>query len=679
MKISSQKGFTLIELLVVMGILAVLAAVTVLILNPVQFLAQSRDSVRISDLDTLNRAINLASLNISNLDLDGPSYSNSCLGQSAQKIFVSVPSGVGTAPTPPSGWTIQQVSVANLAETNGSGWLPVDLSNGQLNPPVNKLPVDPVNTFDSGYYYSYVCGSYELNAAMESTKYQTERAANDGGDDPLVYETGSVLAETPVFRGNSVAVADKYVCRDYNACPNDGVDDTAALNNAFAAGETYSTIAFEAGIYNISASGPSAGMVFVNKPNITITGTGATLSATTSGSDAFIINVSNVTLNGLKIDGNHKVTNGILTNGISTTSSVTNITLNNLEISGLNQTSGAYDSGHSTYYADPSVGCVTAEATGIFVRRGSDHVTVENSYIHDIDGNVSNGANGIWITGYGVSNPATYTDIRDNRFDDIRNSAGANVCNGWDANGIHVFGGTSQMYATIENNLFTNIAKRAIKIQAYNVTADHNTIQNTSTDWNSKMYSGISVYGSHIILLNNTITGGFFNYGAIEIGAGTMTDIQVSGNQISTSLANVVNPSNGSTYYNFGIYNKYTLSNVTIDSNAISGFATGIYPDALTLNMSDSSITHNTIQNISSVFHAGSSGYGIIITKGAGAFSNISVANNSFTNGGKYLIDAETDGTNLTSCKNTGTYNAGGATYSDGTLSPTRVVVTNNC
>ena len=55
----SRSGFTLIELLVVIAIIAILAVVVILTLNPAQLLAQSRDANRVSDMATLNSAINL--------------------------------------------------------------------------------------------------------------------------------------------------------------------------------------------------------------------------------------------------------------------------------------------------------------------------------------------------------------------------------------------------------------------------------------------------------------------------------------------------------------------------------------------------------------------------------------------------------------------------------------------
>jgi prepilin-type N-terminal cleavage/methylation domain-containing protein len=58
-----KAGFTLIELLIVIGILAILATVVVLVLNPTEMFKQARDSQRLSETDALNQAILLYQTN----------------------------------------------------------------------------------------------------------------------------------------------------------------------------------------------------------------------------------------------------------------------------------------------------------------------------------------------------------------------------------------------------------------------------------------------------------------------------------------------------------------------------------------------------------------------------------------------------------------------------------------
>lgn len=57
MKIN-KKGFTLIELLIVIGIIAILAAIVIIAINPGYQFAQSRDAQRWSNVNTIINAVN---------------------------------------------------------------------------------------------------------------------------------------------------------------------------------------------------------------------------------------------------------------------------------------------------------------------------------------------------------------------------------------------------------------------------------------------------------------------------------------------------------------------------------------------------------------------------------------------------------------------------------------------
>ena len=192
-----KSGFTLIELLLVVGVLGVILTVTVLLINPIEFLKQSRDATRISDLRATNDALNLVQV-----------YNPSALGVPDNIIYVSLPSATSpncdpSLPTPPGGWSYNCETQADYRKVNSSGWIPVDFTSIPNGSPLSVLPVDPTNTPADGLYYTFVKGSWELNARMESLAYNDggakNAAGNDGGDTDLLYEIGTKFTNVPTI------------------------------------------------------------------------------------------------------------------------------------------------------------------------------------------------------------------------------------------------------------------------------------------------------------------------------------------------------------------------------------------------------------------------------------------------------------------------------------------------
>jgi prepilin-type N-terminal cleavage/methylation domain-containing protein len=204
-----KRGFTLIELLIVIGILAILSTATVLVINPVEILKQARDTQRITDLKSLSSAISLylarhpsPSLNPINTDCTGE---NTFLGHSWLTTAISLPGNPQNLPAGRQPFVLPEPAVASqvidpvvMRSINGTGWVPValtNLANYGTNPPLAKLPVDPINDgsgplVTTGLHYAYQCQglTFEINANMESVKY------SNGGDKDVESTDGGTLA-----------------------------------------------------------------------------------------------------------------------------------------------------------------------------------------------------------------------------------------------------------------------------------------------------------------------------------------------------------------------------------------------------------------------------------------------------------------------------------------------------
>jgi prepilin-type N-terminal cleavage/methylation domain-containing protein len=175
---NKSKGFTLIELLVVIAIIGVLAAVVLLAINPAELLRRSRDSGRLSDLNSIRKAI------------------DAVVAQQTTAVTLPCTTACNSAD-------------ARGRNSNGTGWLGAATAVLNLSTYLSTLPVDPINgtcTATTGVasglgvatasqtcqyqFMSAADATYEIRTRLESTQNGT-RAFSDGGDDGDWFEAGT--------------------------------------------------------------------------------------------------------------------------------------------------------------------------------------------------------------------------------------------------------------------------------------------------------------------------------------------------------------------------------------------------------------------------------------------------------------------------------------------------------
>ncbi|MFA5933559.1 MAG: hypothetical protein WCV81_05855 [Microgenomates group bacterium] len=153
--------------IMIIPMIAILAAIVVLIINPLELTRRARDATRLSDLSYIAEAINIT--------------------------WVAAPNDpktlCSTTKAPCEGKS--NISDPNVKNLDGLGWIKADISKTKVIPPTS-LMVDPVN--DDKLYYRYCSDgkNWEIDTALESEKDQ-KYAVDDKGDNPNLYEIGSDL------------------------------------------------------------------------------------------------------------------------------------------------------------------------------------------------------------------------------------------------------------------------------------------------------------------------------------------------------------------------------------------------------------------------------------------------------------------------------------------------------
>jgi hypothetical protein len=172
-----------VEIVVTLSIIVILASILIAAINPNAILKRSRDVTRVQDLDTIDKAIQVMKIEISNFDE---------LNYASQNIvYISLKDSSSTCgsyinelPSLPSGWQYRcSNSPTNI---DGTGWIPFPFNQVPLLT-LSKLPVDPINK--PPYYYAFIVGgSFSLFTMLEDTQ-RTPNSKNDGDNFPHLYST----------------------------------------------------------------------------------------------------------------------------------------------------------------------------------------------------------------------------------------------------------------------------------------------------------------------------------------------------------------------------------------------------------------------------------------------------------------------------------------------------------
>ena len=166
--VTSERGFTLIELLVVISILAILMMVVLITVNPIELLKQSRDTNRLSDLQSMRSAIDLFMADTAGTKSLGTSTITylSLIDPNATTTAGTDCSGLGF----PGGGSFHCAASSTATRSDGTGWLPINLTQISSGNPISSLPKDPINSSSSYYAYATDGTYYKISATPESQK-----------------------------------------------------------------------------------------------------------------------------------------------------------------------------------------------------------------------------------------------------------------------------------------------------------------------------------------------------------------------------------------------------------------------------------------------------------------------------------------------------------------------------
>ncbi len=213
--------------MIVIAILAILSAIVIFALNPARLFDNFRDSKRVTDISSINKAI----VFMESWNQSGITYGTTT------NVYISLPDSSSTCssytlPTLPTGYTYYCSNATSYKNTDGTGWIPINFTVVGSNRYLSSLPVDPVN--NTSFFYTYYSGgSYELTAILSNPN---KNSINDEGSLTSTFEIGS-----PNRTWNTPLQRDKGLVGywDFNEATGIAYDHSGYGNNTGAMNLTY--------------------------------------------------------------------------------------------------------------------------------------------------------------------------------------------------------------------------------------------------------------------------------------------------------------------------------------------------------------------------------------------------------------------------------------------------------
>ena len=393
-----------------------------------------------------------------------------------------------------------------------------------------------------------------------------------------------VAAAEAAVAGKADRAALPASVRDYGAVGDGVADDTAAVQAALTAGDA---VSLEPGKTYL------VGPLTYSNPGGVIIGNGATIRLGSGAGSLLTISGAGVTVRDLTIDQNSHPANYALDIASNTP--------------GVHVVGCTVKNGYST-----------GTSALIRIREGCDGAVVDGCHL---DGVTSTAVGrGVLVSDIASTGSVAGVKITNNLIENIGPLA--------DGDGVAVQGLTSAD-VLVEGNTFRRCLKRSVKIMSPGVTIANNTMDHSYNAGVGYGYAALSAYSPRTVITGNRI------FGAVATAwidllpiAGTLSDVTIAGNIITTDLA-----ARGASCDGISA-GPTAIKRASISGNVIYGARHGV---RLQNEIKDVTVVGNIFEELT--------GSAVVIDDNAGtAAANVTIVGNTVRTVANYLLT--TDGGN---------------------------------